>query len=297
VPTYRLVVYDSADHDLERSEHLLRVVLGLGEETAGRAASQLRFEFLVRFEMADRGAAERAADAIVASGRDSRASSSSRGSLPVAVEEVADDGTIRLLSCGRGVDGTFVPMDRAAIEALQGGPLDESRPYGEARLQVIGRRSLGWGPAVLLALAVVLPLTSIWALSSGLFPWLYSGRGAPHPLAILLVISVPLAGVLGWIVLRTRTLGRVTFFDKAIVLEKRDIDSASPRAESTFVVPWSDLRSFRDDHSDFVQLNAARPSGLAMALTIPTLTERDRTAVLDLLVQRGVPRDEGGATA
>jgi hypothetical protein len=60
-------------------------------------------------------------------------------------------------------------------------------------------------------------------------------------------------------------------------------------------VPWSDVAGYRDGDADFVELvrkDGTRPVEWSPRLAVPTLTEKDRVAVLELLDRRGLNRIE-----
>jgi hypothetical protein len=57
-------------------------------------------------------------------------------------------------------------------------------------------------------------------------------------------------------------------------------------------LPWSEVRSYRDRSSEFVELLCQGDRFARRALTVPTLNEETRTAVLHLLDGHGVPREE-----
>jgi hypothetical protein len=92
-----------------------------------------------------------------------------------------------------------------------------------------------------------------------------------------------------------RRLGRVEFFAEEVVffvpatasLTDSIALGALKVTERRVRVPWGEIASFEDASSDFVVVK--RKAG---DLTVPTLREEDRVAVLDLLVKRGVPRTE-----
>jgi len=77
--------------------------------------------------------------------------------------------------------------------------------------------------------------------------------------------------------------GRVTFYADRILAE---------RASGSRWVHWGDVVGYRDGSSDFVQLVRRQESTTLGRFAVPTLNERDRTAVLTLLGERGVLRLE-----
>ncbi len=80
--------------------------------------------------------------------------------------------------------------------------------------------------------------------------------------------------------------GRVEFRDDGVHFTKED----------PFSVGWEEILGFRDESRWFVQLLRKSPRladlRVSRRLAIPTLTERDRKAVLDLLLDRGLRRVE-----
>jgi hypothetical protein len=290
-PSHRLVLYDTPEHGVEFIERLCRDALALPQEAAEEIAGRLRFDFHRRVPMPDRATAECAMEKVLLWGRDP-ANAASRGSLAVALEEVGNDGTVAVLRCGRAIDGAFVAMDRAAIEEFIGGLLDESRPYGDVLLVVEGRATGARMALLCLTVLPLLALASIISLSSGLFPLLYRGAGAPSPLAVLLVLAVPFGAFFLWAIHRSRSTGRVAFFEKAIVIDKRETPATLATPLNVVHVPWGDLRAFRDGDGDYIQLVRKADRRSPLALTVPTLVETDRTAVLALLLERGIPREE-----
>lgn len=77
--------------------------------------------------------------------------------------------------------------------------------------------------------------------------------------------------------------GRVEFYAEFVLLQGRLI---LPEAYD-----WKDVRGFDDGSSDYVTLLLRRDARLPTDVDVPTPTEKDRVAVLDLLVRRGIPRE------
>ncbi len=94
--------------------------------------------------------------------------------------------------------------------------------------------------------------------------------------------------------------GRVEFYDRGIVFVKQRsrvsflrvfLTGSEPKLiEDAISLEWSELQGFRDDSSEHVAL--VKKDGESSLLTVPTLNEKDRVAVLKLLDERGVPRVE-----
>jgi hypothetical protein len=129
----------------------------------------------------------------------------------------------------------------------------------------------------------------VFTTMTGGLPWTALGfsRGDATGLTLCIVLATPLAAVflafLLWRHGRVRS-GRVELGEAGIVFRH-----ASLKQE----LPWSEVVGFRDDSVDFVELFSRRAGDVL--LTVPTPTERDRVAVLDRLVARGVPRVEGSS--
>ncbi len=83
--------------------------------------------------------------------------------------------------------------------------------------------------------------------------------------------------------------GSVAFYEARIVISKQATKGLSGNlVEHTEQLLWSEVKGFRDDSADYVTLVAT--AGEASFLKVPTLTEEDRVAVLQLLDSRGIPR-------
>ena len=85
---------------------------------------------------------------------------------------------------------------------------------------------------------------------------------------------------------RSRALarcGRVEFRELGVFLTK---------AEEKAGVRWAEIAGFTDASSDFVQLLTTKRTFPAHLLTVPTPTEKDRVAVLELLDRHGLRRLE-----
>lgn len=89
-----------------------------------------------------------------------------------------------------------------------------------------------------------------------------------------------------------RTATKVSFYDELIIIEARVSGNAAAPVQPIARVAWRDVQAFRDDHADRVMLLRENDSIFFSPLGIPTINEQDRTAVLRLLIERGVPREE-----
>jgi hypothetical protein len=98
------------------------------------------------------------------------------------------------------------------------------------------------------------------------------------------LLALPGSFLLGWQIrrfIRARA-GRVTFLEHAIAFTK-------PGA--AFLVPWSHIAAYDDRSSAYVLLHRKGERISSADLGVPTLEERDREAVLELLSRRGIPGD------
>jgi hypothetical protein len=102
--------------------------------------------------------------------------------------------------------------------------------------------------------------------------------------AIASLLALPGSFLLGWQIRRfTRArAGRVTFLEHTVAFTK-------PGA--AFLVPWSDIAAFDDRSSAYVLLHRKGELMTSTDLGVPTLEEKDREAVLELLSRRGIPGD------
>ena len=99
---------------------------------------------------------------------------------------------------------------------------------------------------------------------------------------VLLLLALVASTVLG----RKRTfsrVGRVEFKNLGIFFEKNGRRAA---------LRWEHVAGFRDDSTEFVEIVARTWKAHSWMFTVPTLSERDRVAVLALLDQKGVSRKE-----
>ncbi len=122
----------------------------------------------------------------------------------------------------------------------------------------------------------------------GQIPWL--PKGAPiylfvlHP-AFLKLVLLPAAVLFA--VLFTRHVharsGHVEFFVDRIAFSKH---------EGAVEVHWSDLAAYRDGSSEYVQLVRKGDRIASADLAVPTPDEATRVAVLKLLDDRGIAREE-----
>jgi hypothetical protein len=88
--------------------------------------------------------------------------------------------------------------------------------------------------------------------------------------------------LLCWATLQVhRRRGKVTFHDERIVFDEGSERSAA--------IPWFEVVAFDDASADYIVL-VPRKRVTWLGLSVPTPTERDRVAVLDLLVKRSIPR-------
>ena len=97
------------------------------------------------------------------------------------------------------------------------------------------------------------------------------------------VLFVLVAAISRW---RLARGGTVEFHAYAILFQK----GAGPPAS----VRWQDVTGFSDDSADFIKIHARTTTYPPDMLTVPTATELARTAVLALLVERGILRVENG---
>jgi len=94
------------------------------------------------------------------------------------------------------------------------------------------------------------------------------------------VTLVAFGAALRWRLARS---GRVEFHGYAIQFHK---------GTTLASVRWQDVAGFSDDSADFVKIHSKTNVYPPDMLTVPTSTDQARTAVLALLVERGVPRIE-----
>jgi hypothetical protein len=88
-------------------------------------------------------------------------------------------------------------------------------------------------------------------------------------------------------------VGTVAFYDDRVELLKprRKAWRKDDTVDQRIALSWSSVRGFRDDQSDSIQLMASSErKEEASLLTVPTLRESDRVAVLKFLDERAVPR-------
>lgn len=192
---FRIVLYDSPEHGRAYFEDVVERAVGLPAPDAAALTTRIvDFDFQAGHWMSDRGTAQEAFEQILAAGRDPTVDGS-KGSLVAAIEEVHEDGGVLVVRRGRAVNGQFVSMSRDAVAEFMGAPLDDW-PYGDPLLVVRGEPLRSVHIATLLVLTPGLALASTIALSTGAFPWLYSGAGAPSPFAVLAVLAVPFGSLL-----------------------------------------------------------------------------------------------------
>jgi hypothetical protein len=179
-----------------------------------------------------------------------------------------------------------VSSDKTPVLVVRGGT--------KQRLELAAAAAL-WGTALFLGGTYFLATRGYLPSLSTLSGW------RPHPAVEIFLRhgALLLGGGAAWVTARILmpTLGRVEFHEDVIVFWKpatrswnSSVMSAAPDVRST--IRWKDVTGFRDDASDHVAVVCR--SGTSSFLTIPTPSEQDRVAVLDLLVKRGVPREEPG---
>lgn len=140
-----------------------------------------------------------------------------------------------------------------------------------------------WGQAWALLLACpVAVLGAAIALNSGAVPWIrrFGEPGAFLILAWGIAACAPIVAIAAWAARRT---GRIEFYENIVVWR---------RVGTNVFARWKQLRGFRDDSIDFVQLIRVNDAIADPTFAIPTPTEKDRTAVLDLLARKGLRREE-----
>ena len=129
--------------------------------------------------------------------------------------------------------------------------------------------------------------TFIGALASGVVA--FSDRGVRDTTAVAFTAGglAVVAGVLKWIHAKARRRSwRVEFADDQIRFFNRD--ARAPRV----TVPWRDIAWFSDHEAECVQLKLVGPVSSFIDLQIPTPTDPERFAVLELLTGRGVKRSD-----
>jgi hypothetical protein len=97
-------------------------------------------------------------------------------------------------------------------------------------------------------------------------------------------VALPGSFVLGWLVRRwsRARAGRVTFLESRIAFTKPG---------TSFTVPWSHLAAYDDGSPAHVLLLRKGERLASPDLGVPTVGEKEREAVLELLVRRGIPGD------
>ncbi|MBI3724113.1 hypothetical protein HY251_09200 [bacterium] len=130
----------------------------------------------------------------------------------------------------------------------------------------------------------LLPL-AIWATMARVFVAPGIGAlGAFFARLPLLFVFFPVIWLCEFLALRryvTARSGHVAFFRDKVVLSKE-----AGNAE----LAWSELASFRDDSSDYVQLLRRGEKWGSPVLAVPTPGENERVSVLALLDSKNVPR-------
>jgi hypothetical protein len=135
--------------------------------------------------------------------------------------------------------------------------------------------------SVVFVLSVPLAIAAAGIASVSPLPWLREG-GAALVCFGTFVLAVAVSFGL-W----RRSVAR----SSRVVLDELGVEISRDLFHENF--PWRDLAGYRDGDTDFVEL--VRPAGVARRtrfprLTVPTLTEKDRVAVLAFLDARGIRR-------
>jgi ATP-dependent Clp protease adapter protein ClpS len=280
-PPYRLVVYDSPAHGVPHVRRTLANVFGISEAEASELAKMIHFAGVAHFPFADLAPAEAAMDKILESGPDPDVPGSSC-SVVVAVEAL-DGATATVVRRGRSTSQGF---ESVTIEEIERWIREEDSviPPGEPML-ALQAASPWWGrPWLWILVSPLIVLAPIIALESNAVPWPH-GRlsGLTIIFTTLLLALTPLVFLLAWVLRRS---GRVSFYENVIVLHKQE-----ERTPAVIRIRWTQLRGFRDDSIDYVQLLRINETVADPAIAIPTPTEKDRTAVLDLLARKGLRRE------
>ncbi len=151
-----------------------------------------------------------------------------------------------------------------------------------AHLVIEGRDR--WGlSSVLIVFSVFLALGASAIASVSPFPWLREGGAA------LVCVGTLVVGVGASFGLWRRSVAR----SARVVLDQCVEVSRGPFHHESF--EWQELAGYRDGETDYIELvraPGARAPTAFPRLTIPTLSEKDRVAVLELLDRRGLRRLE-----
>jgi hypothetical protein len=158
-----------------------------------------------------------------------------------------------------------------------------SRPVLVARSA--SRQTAGWvAPLAHIGVIVIATLTYL-ATRDGLLPWTPVAPEWVYKLGAF-TLAVSLSALVRW---RQRHRGLKVDFHEQVILF--GVLGGRVGVE----VPWSDVAGFKDGDADSVEL-LRRPGAprlkMKRPLLVPTPTEADRTAVLALLIERGVSRVE-----
>jgi len=108
----------------------------------------------------------------------------------------------------------------------------------------------------------------------------------------ILVVPAALGAYLGERFMRP-SAGSVAFYEARIVISKwtrKGFLHLGRTVEHTDQILWSELKGFEDGRSDYVRLVVEK--GQSSFLTVPTIREEDRVAVLRVLDEHGIPRLE-----
>lgn len=160
----------------------------------------------------------------------------------------------------------------------------------EAPAPSLARRS---APGLVALAAAAAALGTIEAGSHGALPWV---PVEPFRDALLHEGTIVLVTLLGAAALARAwwlpRLGRVAFFPERILFVKPGTSPRWRRGEAESVA-WTDVSGFRDGSTEYVQIVRKGDVVASAQLTIPTPSEVERTAVLELLAARGVARLDG----